>query len=115
MPNFIRHYGMDIMTYILCRNLWLISNLIPKRFCSSLSYNILKASHTSPPTNVNSGKTSDEDIFHINPNLDRGIRLMKYLVIKVDLFSSKIIVITMIYFRIMSWEPEWGQGHMLLV
>lgn len=48
MPNCIWHYGMCRMTYILCRNLRLISNLIPKRFCSLLSYNILKPYQVSP-------------------------------------------------------------------
>lgn len=40
---------------------------------------------------------------------------MKHHIIKADLFSSEIAATTMIYFRKMSWDPEKGQGHMVLV
>lgn len=59
------------------------------KVCSLLSYNILKPNQTSPSTSVNSGKTSSQDIFYTNSNLDRRISLMKVPVIKVDLFSNK--------------------------
>ena len=101
------------MPYILYRNLWLISNLIPKRFCFLLYYNILKQNQSSPSTDVNSGKTSAQDVFHINSNIDRWIPLRNCHVIKVDLFSSKIIAIAMIYFRVRSWDPELCQETML--